>query len=165
MGRKVQVRFEIGLSAVRSVAVESVAAVDEPNAWVAFHQDELRRRYGMLLAQRLQPGQPLDERSASQLVRLSADFYGALGIAEGLMANRQAFSAGAVADALERARERMPSDAAKVHQSRFFYLRGALRLDLGDRSGAIRDFETALAVWPAKDNRAATALKDLYQGR
>jgi hypothetical protein len=56
----------------------------------------------------------------------------------------------------------MPSDISKGHQSRFFYLRGALRLDLADRAGATRDFEVAVSLWPVHDNAAIRPLKDLY---
>jgi hypothetical protein len=142
---------------------ESIAGPREPNAWIAFHQDELRRRYGTLLARRLQRTEPLDARSARHLAILRDDFYGALGLADGLMANRKGYAAGPVADLLDRARDLMPSDVHKAHQASFFYLRGALRLDLGDKAGATRDFETALSVWPVSDSRAIAPLKDLYQ--
>jgi hypothetical protein len=142
---------------------ESVAQTREPNAWIAFHQEELRRRYGTLLGRRLQRGEPLDARSARHLAILRDDFFGALGLAEGLMANRQGYRAAEVGDLLDRARDLMPSDVAKAYRSSFFYLRGALRLDLDDKAGATRDFESALFVWPLPDNRAIAPLKDLYR--
>jgi tetratricopeptide (TPR) repeat protein len=142
---------------------ESIAQTREPNAWIAFHQQELRRRYGTLLGRRLQRDEALDARSARHLAILRDDFYGALGLAEGLMANREVYAAGAVADLLERAKDLMPSDVAKAYRSSFFYLRGALRLDLGDKPGALGDFETALYVWPVSDSRAIEPLKDLYR--
>jgi hypothetical protein len=141
---------------------DAVADTREPNAWIAFHQDELRRRYASLLGRRLQHREPLDPRSQRHVAILKENFYGALGLAEGLMSNRQGYAAGEVAALLDRARDFMPSDVSKGHQSRFFYLRGALRLDLGDRTGATRDFETALSVWPVHDNAAIRPLKDLY---
>jgi hypothetical protein len=64
---------------------------------------------------------------------------------------------------LERARDLMPSDAGKADQARFFHLRGALRFDLGDTAGAIRDFETALSIWPLPDNGALKPLENLYR--
>jgi hypothetical protein len=108
-------------------------------------------------------GQAADERSGRHLATLSQGFYGALGLAEGMMANAGGYAAGAVADMLARAADLMPSDVRKVHRSRYFHLRGALRLDLKDRAGAIDDFETALSLWPASDNRAIKALEDLYR--
>jgi hypothetical protein len=57
----------------------------------------------------------------------------------------------------------MPSDVPKVHLSRFFYIRGALRAGHGDRAGAISDFETSLSVWPPTENPAFDALSDLYR--
>jgi tetratricopeptide (TPR) repeat protein len=140
---------------------ESIAAPQEENAWVAFHQDELRRRYASLLAQRLQHGKPPDERSARHLALLLNDFYGALGIAEGLLTSGHEYAPAQVADALDRAARLMPSDATKAHRASYFYLRGALRLDQGDKPGAIRDFQTALQIWPSPDNRARRPLQDL----
>jgi hypothetical protein len=157
-----KVSIQIPEEAVRFFE-ESVAGVEEQNAWIAFHQDELRRRYAVLLGQRLRRSQLLDERSSRHLAVLSKNFYGALGIAEGLMAHKEPYSAGAVADVLERARDLMPTDVSKAHRSRFFYLRGALRTDLGDKRGALEDFETALSLWPVADNRAVTVLEALYR--
>jgi hypothetical protein len=141
----------------------SILGAAEPNAWAATHQNELRRRYAVLLAQGLPRGQPPDARSSRHLAALSQDFSGALGIAEGLMADRRGYSAGAVQAHLDRARDLMPSDAGKADQSGFFHLRGALRFDLGDRAGAIQDFETAISIWPLPDNRALKPLEDLYR--
>jgi Protein of unknown function (DUF2723) len=157
-----KVTIDIPEEAVRFFE-EAITDAREPNAWIAFHRDELRRRYASLLAQRLQRREPLDARSLRHLAILRDNFYGALGLAEGLMANRQGYAAGDVATLLDRARDLMPSDASKGHQSRFFYLRGALRLDLGDKAGATRDFESALSIWPVHDNAAIRPLKDLYR--
>jgi hypothetical protein len=157
------VTIEIPEEAVRFFEQSVLEDTDEANAWVAMQQGELRRQYALLLAQRLPRGQPPDERSRRHLVALSESFYGALGIAEGLMANRGGYSAGAVGDVLMRARDLMPSDVRKVHRSRYFLLRARLRLDLGDRAGAIQDFETAVALWPAPENRAIKPLEELYR--
>jgi hypothetical protein len=157
-----QVSVDISEEALRFFE-ESIASVREPNAWIAFHQDELRRRYAMLLARQLQREQRLDPRRGRHLALLGDDFHGALGIAEGLMAEGKTYHAGAVTDALERARGLMPDDVGKGYRSRFFYLRGALRLDVGDRAGALSDFETALAVWPSPGNPATRPLRDLYR--
>ena len=70
---------------------------------------------------------------------------------------------GAIASFLDKARELIPYDAPKSHQSRFFYLRGALRADLRDTPGAIQDFNTAMSVWPSPSNTANKALEDLYR--
>jgi hypothetical protein len=142
---------------------DSIAHTREPNAWIAFHQQELRRRYGTLLGRRVERAAPLDVRSAGHVAMLREDFYGALGLAEGLMVNRSGYSAAQVAELLDRASHLMPSDASKAYQAGFFYLRGALRLDLADKAGATRDFETALTVWPVSDSRAIAPLKELYR--
>jgi hypothetical protein len=155
--------IEIPEAAVRFFEQSVLADTEEANAWVNYHRGELRRRYALLLAQRLPLGQAADERSGRHLATLSQGFYGALGLAEGMMANAGGYAAGAVADMLARAADLMPSDVRKVHRSRYFHLRGALRLDLKDRAGAIDDFETALSLWPASDNRAIKALEDLYR--
>jgi hypothetical protein len=144
---------------------ESIASTHEPNAWVAYHQDELRRRYAVLLGQRMPHGEAPDARTSAHLAVLSRDFYGALGLAEGLMANNQRYSAGTVADLLGRAARVMPPDATKAHKARFLYLRGALRLDLGDKAGATSDFEAALEIWPSAENLAAKPLKDLLRSQ
>jgi hypothetical protein len=141
---------------------DSIAATREPNAWVAFNQDDLRRRYAVLLAQQLPQGRAPDADTARRLALLSQDYYGVLGIAEGRMA-RKAYSARDVTAALDRAAQLMPSDAAKQHKSKFFYLRGMLRLDLGDKAGCLSDLQTALNVWPTPSNEAIKPLKDLYR--
>jgi len=142
---------------------ESVARSVSSNAWVAFVQGELRRRYGVLLAQGLPRDAPPDERTRRHLELLAQDFYGVLGIAEGLMKNEKGYSTGAVALELDRARSLMPSDVPKEHLSRFFYIRGALRANLGERRGAIEDMETALAIWRTPANPVIGSLEDLYR--
>ena len=142
---------------------ESILGVDDTNAWVAFIQGELRRHYAMLLARSLPRGQTLDERTRRDLDLLEKNFYGALGIAEGLMANEVGYSAGAVGGFLDRARDAMPSDVPKEHLSRFFYIRGILRSNLSDSPGAVRDLEAAVSVWPGPSNLAFKALQDHYR--
>jgi len=142
---------------------QSILEVHDANAWVAFIQGELRRHYAMLLARSLARGKPADERTRRHLDVLAKDFYGALGIAEGLMANKDGYSAGVVGGVLDKARDTMPSDVPKEHLSRFFYIRGILRVNLRDNPGAARDLETAVSVWPAPSNPAFKALQDHYR--
>jgi hypothetical protein len=142
---------------------ESILGVDDANAWVAFIQGELRRHYAMLLARSLPRGQPPDERTRRHLDLLAKDFHGALGIVEGLLANKDGYPAGVVGGFLEKARDTMPSDVPKEHLSRFFYIRGVVRANLRDSPGAARDLETAVSVWPAPSNPAFKALQDHYR--
>ena len=139
-----------------------VAAGDETNAWVAFFQGQLRRRYAEALAQALPRGKPRDARTRRHLDLLAGDFYGALGIAEGLLRHPEGYSVGEVATFLDKARDLMPSDVVKDELSRFFYLRAVVRANLGDEAGAVHDFETAFTVWPVSDNPAIGPLRDLY---
>lgn len=131
------------------------------NAWVAYHRNELRFRYALLLARRLVPGQPADERSRRHLAILENDRYGALGLAEGMMGNPAGYSPAAVASLLERVRELMPSDELKMHRAKYFYVRAALRLGMRDSAGAVGDLETAISVWPARANPAFKALDNV----
>jgi len=142
---------------------ESVRDAHDVNAWVAFIQGELRRHYAMLLARSLERGSPPDARTQRDLDVLAQDFYGALGIAEGLMANEEGYSAGVVGGFLDKARDAMPSDTPKEHLSRFFYIRGVLRANVSDAAGAARDLETAVSVWPAPDNAAFKELQEQYR--
>jgi hypothetical protein len=141
---------------------ESMLEPEERNAWVAFIQGEMRRHYAMLLARSLQRGQRPDERTQRHLSLLEKDFYGAMGIAEGLAANPEGYSTGVVAGFLDRARDTMPSDVPKEHLSRFFYIRGVLRENLRD-AGAAGDLETAATVWPSPDNPAFMTLAEHYR--
>lgn len=156
-----QITVDIPEEAVRFFE-ESMLEPDERNAWVAFIQGEMRRHYAMLLARSLPRGQPPDERTQRHLSLLEKDFYGALGIAEGLAANKEGYSTGVVAGFLNRARDMMPSDVPKEHLSRFFYIRGVLRENLRD-AGATGDLETAVSVWPSPDNPAFISLQDHYR--
>jgi len=157
-----QVTIDIPEEAVRFFE-ESIAGASDSNAWIAYFQGELRRRYAILLAQSLPRGRPPDARSQRHVDLLGKDFFGALGIAEGLMMNKEGYSVGSVASFMDKARDAMPSDVAKSNLSRFFYLRGAIRANLRDIRGAIQDFETAMSVWPAPVNAAIKPLEDLYR--
>ena len=157
-----KVTVDISDEAAR-VFEQSVAKADTSNAWVAFVQGELRRRYAVLLARSIPRNGTLDARRQRELNMLGKDFYGAIGLAEGLMQNKDGYSAGAVIAQLDTVRDLMPSDVPKEHLARFFYLRGALRANLRDRPGAIDDLETALRVWRTPDNPAIPPLEDLYR--
>jgi hypothetical protein len=140
-----------------------VLAGESSSAWTGYQQDELRRHYAVLLGQRIQRGQQLDARDKRHLALLSQDFFGLLGLAEGLMKDGQSYPSGAVIDALDRAKDLMPSDLPKTHRARFLYLRGILRLDLRDKAGGLRDLEAAFATWPVANNPAVSPLRDLYR--
>jgi hypothetical protein len=141
---------------------ESVAGRSDSNAWIAYFQGELRRRYATLLGRSL-PLEDPDPRTRRDLQLLSGDFYGAMGLAEGLMLHPRGYPAGAIFEMLDRARAAMPWDVPKEHLSRFFYIRGALRAAHGDRTGAVGDFETSVAVWPLPENPSVDSLRDLYR--
>jgi hypothetical protein len=142
---------------------QSILGPDDRNVWVAFFQKELRRQYAMLIAQSLPRGRAPEPRVARHLELLAKDFAGSLGLAEGLMLNKDGYSVGAVAGFLDQARQLAPSDAPKSDLARFFHLRGVLRADQGDLQGAIRDLQTALSVWPHPNNAAIGVLEDLYK--
>jgi len=142
---------------------DSVLHVHDPNAWIAIHQDDLRRRYAALLGRDLGHGKPLDPRTQRDVAALTEDFYGVLGLAEGMLENEQGYSVGEVDALLSRAGKLMPPDVPKEYVSRFFRIRAILRLDVGDKRGAIDDFKTAISVWTTPDNQAVAALEDLYR--
>lgn len=156
-----QISVQIPEEAVRFFE-ESILPSNHPNAWIAFLQGQLRRRYAELLALSMPRSRPPDARTARHLELLSKDYYGALGIAEGLIQNREGYAVGTVAAVLDRARELMPSDVVKDELARYFYLRGTVRADLRDERGAVQDFETALSVWPVSENWAIRPLQELY---
>jgi len=143
---------------------ESILGSHDANAWVAFIQGELRRHYAMLLARTLSRSHPPDERTRRALDLLAKDFYGALGIAEGLLANKEGYAAGVVGGFLDKARDAMPSDVPKENLSRFFYIRGVLRANVRDSAGAARDLESAVSVWPSPANPAFKELENQYRG-
>jgi hypothetical protein len=156
------VTVDIPEEAVRFFEAE-VEQTKSSNAWVAAVQGELRRLYGVALARSLSRGAPLDARTRRQLDVLGQDFAGALGVAEGLMVNKEGYSAGVVAGYLEKARDVMPADVPKSYLARYFYLRGALRANQRDRPGAIEDFETAISLWSSPKNQAIESLGKLYR--
>jgi hypothetical protein len=156
-----QVTIDIPEAAVAFFEQEVLVDRSPQNIWVAYHQGELRRHYARLLARRLVPGQAAGERDLRHLLALEKDFYGALGLAEGMVANTAGYSAAAVGSLLERVRDLMPSDARKEHRANYFYVRAALRLSRGDRAGAVGDLETAISVWPARANPAFQALENV----
>jgi hypothetical protein len=141
---------------------ESVLNVSEDNAWIAYWQGELRRIYAALLVNGRPHDQVPDERTRRHIEALSQDFYGALGLAEGLLANKQGYSVGQALAFIEAARDRMPSDAGKQQKARLFELRAYLRLERADRAGAIQDLDMAVTLWPVTDNSATVALDRLY---
>ena len=141
---------------------QHVAEPNVTNAWVGFFQGQLRRRYGEALGQALSRQNPPDARTRRHLDVLAKDFYGLLGIVEGLMRNPQGYSVGEVGRYLDQARQLMPTDVSKDELARFFHLRAAVRAHLGDEAGAVQDFETALWVWPASENWAVKPLEELY---
>jgi hypothetical protein len=142
---------------------ESVLGAYDANAWVAFIQGELRRHYAMLLARTLSRSHPPDERTRRDIDLLAKDFYGALGIAEGLLANQEGYAPGVVEGFLEKARDAMPADVPKENLSRFFYLRGILRANMRDGAGATRDLEASVSVWPSPGNPAFKELQSQYR--
>jgi hypothetical protein len=141
---------------------ESVLNVSEDNAWIAYLQGEYRRIYAALLAQTLRRDQPPDERTRRHIEALTHDFYGALGLAEGMLANKHGYTVGQALAFIEAARDAMPSDAGKQHKARLFELRAYLRLQLADRPGAIQDLDMAITLWPVTANSATVTLDRLY---
>lgn len=157
-----QVTIDIPEEAVRFFE-ESAAVPDDDNAFAATFQNDLRRSYGLLLARSLPADRTPDARISRHLELLANDFFGALGVAEGLILNKARPSVIAGAWYLDKARSMMPSDPPKPHLSRYHFLQGAVRLDQGNRGAAIGEFETAFAVWPAPANPAIGPLTDLYR--
>jgi hypothetical protein len=141
---------------------ESVLNVSEDNAWVAYLQGEYRRMYASLVTSSLARRAIPDERTRRHIEALSHDFYGALGLAEGLLANKQGYSVAQALGYLEAARDAMPADTGKGHKARLFELRAYLRLERGDRAGALQDLEISTQLWPVTDNPATAVLDKLY---
>jgi hypothetical protein len=142
---------------------EEVAQTESSNEWLAVIQGELRRLYGSLLARSLSRGKPLDPRTQRDLDLLGKSFSGAIGVAEGLMVNKEGYPAGVVASYLEKARDLMPPDVLKEYLARYFHLRGALRAQQGDRQAGKKDMETAVSLWPSPQNRAIVGLEEFYR--
>jgi transmembrane protein TMEM260 (protein O-mannosyltransferase) len=141
---------------------ESVLNVAEDNAWVAYLQGEYRRMYAGLMVSNLARGAVPDERTQRDIEALSHDFYGALGLVEGLLANKRGYSVTQALRYLEAARDVMPSDTGKQHKARIFELGAYLRLERGDRAGALKDLEMSTKLWPVTDNPATAVLDKLY---
>jgi hypothetical protein len=139
----------------------SLLARNEHDPWSRMVQASLRERFGGVLAMGLDPVHAPDAATARALGGLSTDFAGALGIAEGLLANKRGYSIRQVAGYLEKARVSMPGDVAKDRRARFFELRAYLRLEQGEARRALEDLETSVAIWPAESNRARVALREL----
>ncbi|HEY5899823.1 MAG TPA: DUF2723 domain-containing protein [Burkholderiales bacterium] len=159
-----RVTVDIPAEAVRFFE-DSILGVNDANAWIAFIQGELRRHYAILLGRSLTRGQRPDDGTQRQIDLLAKNFYGALGLAEGVSVNPEGYSAGVVAGFLDKARQSMPSDVPKEHLSQFFYIRGVLRDNLRDSAGAAQDLEAAVSVWPGPGNPAFAALRDVYRRR
>jgi hypothetical protein len=141
---------------------QSVLNVSEDNAWIAYFQGELRRIYAALLTSSQPRARPMDERTRRDVEALSHDFYGALGLAEGMLANKEGYSVGDALALLEAALDHMPANVGKLHQARFFELRAYLRIERGDRAGGIDDLLTAVKLWPVTANSATVSLDRLY---
>ena len=80
-----------------------------------------------------------------------------------MLLHREGYSARTAGEYLARLPGLMPADLGKAERSRFFYLRGVVLQALGDKAGAAKDWETALALWPVESNRAIAALEDAYR--
>ncbi|MGA8007496.1 MAG: DUF2723 domain-containing protein [Burkholderiales bacterium] len=142
---------------------QSILHTHDSNGWIAFVQNELRRRYAELLGRSLQRGQQLDARTKSDLQALTQDYFGALGLAQGMLLNPHGYTTGEVGALLEQAQKLTPPDVPKAYLSKYFAFRGILRANLKDRRGAIEDFKTALSVWPFPDNPAVRSLEAIYR--
>lgn len=142
---------------------DSVLSSTERDPWTRLVQQRLRGRFGEVLAAEAAGQGPPDAQREHLLRALAEDYQGALGIARGMLAGRGPLRE--VSRALEEARSRMPGDAAKEDRARYFELRAYLRLEQGDRAGALQDLEASLSVWPSQQNRAMLALGDLRVGR
>ena len=148
---------------MRQFFEQSILHTHDSNGWIAFQQDELRRHYAELLGRSLRRGQTLDARTKSDLQALTQDYYGALGLAQGMLRNPQGYTPGEVIALLDQAQKLVPPDVPKPYLSKYFAIRGVVRAHLNDRRGAIEDLETSLSVWPSPDNRAASSLEDIYK--
>jgi hypothetical protein len=130
--------------------------------WLADLLGELRQKYARLLGMQLVPGWAPEPRAGRHLQALSEDFHGALGLVEGLLSNEHGYGTARALALLEQVRLRMPTDASKQQQARYFELRAYLRQGQGDERGALDDLQIALALWPTKRNGAVAPLTDHY---
>jgi transmembrane protein TMEM260 (protein O-mannosyltransferase) len=131
--------------------------------WLANLQGELTQKYARLLAMQSTRGGALEPRAKRQWQALAEDFHGALGLVEGLLSREGGYDTAQAVALLEQVRLRMPSDAGKREQARYFELRAYLRQGQGDARGALEDFQTSITLWPVKENGAIAPLTDLYQ--
>jgi hypothetical protein len=150
---------------IRRFLGASLLERNERDPWSHMEQSSLRERFGGIVAMDLDPARAAEPAMARLLSALSADYAGALGIAEGLIANQRGYSARQAAGYLEKARDLMPGDAPKERRARFFELRAYLRLAQGDVARGVEDLETSVATWPSPTNRARVALADLRARR
>jgi len=63
---------------------------------------------------------------------------------------------------LDQVRLGMTPGAGKREQARYFELRAYLRQGQRDERGAIEDLQTAVSLWPTRDNGAVKPLRDYY---
>jgi hypothetical protein len=139
----------------------AVLSDDSSDPWTSFVQRGLRRRIAALLAMTPETWQTEDPNGSRYVERLDADYDGALGIAIGMLANPRGYNAADVARQLARAAYLMPGDLAKNDKAMFFELRGHVRLELGDRGGALRDLKAAVELHPPSTTRSASTLARL----
>jgi hypothetical protein len=142
---------------------EGVLSEPLGDPWKAFLLGEMRRRFARLLAESLPRDKPPDEGARRLLFFVERDFHGSLGFVEGLMQDRKTYSVPLATHFLQQAGKLVPADASKQLRARYFELRGHLRLGQREPAGALADYETALSLWPVKQNGAAQALEELYR--
>lgn len=154
--------FEIPEALLRFFEDSVLSESDPANAWAAALQGELRRRYAWILAHEQVPGRAPEPRRSRHRQALAADFFGALGLLEGTLANPRGYEPARALELLDRVRSLMPSDASKRQKARYFELRAYLRQERKDPRGALEDLETAVSLWPVRENSAVAALEDQY---
>lgn len=145
----------------REFLEQAVLTDDQPDPWTSFVQRGLRSRIAALLSMKPENWAIDDTVRDKYLVRLGADFDGALGIAIGMMARSNGYDADQASRQLDRAAYLMPSDAPKSDKALFFELRGHVRLERGHTEGAIRDLRTAVELHPSSTSRSASTLAKL----
>jgi hypothetical protein len=131
--------------------------------WAAALQGELRRKYGRFLARAFVPGKGLDAKADREMEWLANDYYGALGLVEGLLSNPRGYTPVQAMGYLGRVRQLMPSDAPKADTARYFELRAYLRAGQQDARGTLEDLDAAVSFWPVPENSAVRALDEHYR--
>jgi hypothetical protein len=144
-------------------AEDALLELRERNAYAAYVQGQLRRHYGRVLGRTLPVGGETEVRRRRHLDLLGRDFFGSLGVVEGILAQGPGAPLDQAVRYLQRARDLMPGDVGKSYQARYLELRAYVRLEAGDRAAALRDLRAALAVWPVSENTAIPPLEDLYR--